>query len=265
MNIRQLTCRCLPLLLTLLFQAVSVAAQNRPVCLQCHESQTGRGGAVVKPWQGSVHAENGIGCQNCHGGDPNDPVNAMDPSRGFLGVPGETAIPSFCGRCHVGIRDEYLQSAHGRALGRGGPTCVTCHGSHDVKRATLSIINEKNCARCHAYAPAAELKNAMVQTEKRIETIDERLKVYKGEGVDTEAREKALFSTRNRYHRLFHEVDTAKVTGESAQIDAELDKIQQDFGRINAERQKRKIIGAGAVSGAFLAALFFHLLRKTYD
>jgi len=253
------------LCLVLFSLPVAAATQNQTVCLQCHGSQTGRGGAVVKPWQESIHAENGTSCQDCHGGDPKDAVNAMNPARGFLGVPKEIEIPSFCGRCHIGIRDDYLQSAHGKALGHGGPTCVTCHGSHDVKKATLDIINEKNCSRCHTYARAAELKAAMEQTEKRIVVIEERLKVYKGEGVDTEARGKALFSARNRYHRLFHEVNTAKVKAESAQIITELDKIQRDFGNIESERQKRKITGVAAVSGSLLAALLFYLLRKTYD
>lgn len=253
------------LCLALFSLPVAATAQNQTVCLQCHGSQTGRGGAAVKPWQGSIHAENGTSCHDCHGGDPKDAVNAMNPARGFLGVPKEIEIPSFCGRCHIGIKDDYLQSAHGKALGKGGPTCVTCHGSHDVKKATLDIINEKNCSRCHTYARAAELKAAMEQTEKRIGVIEERLKVYKGEGVDTDAREKALFSARNRYHRLFHEVNTAKVRAESAQIITELDKIQRDFGNIESERQKRKITGVVAVSGSLLAALVFYLLRKTYD
>ncbi|MBT0654108.1 cytochrome c3 family protein [Geobacter luticola] len=235
------------------------------VCLQCHSAQTGPGSKAVKPWQASIHAENGISCHDCHGGDPKDAANAMSPARGFLGVPKETDVPAFCGRCHVGIRDDYLQSAHGRALGKGGPTCVTCHGAHDIKKVTLDLINEKSCSRCHPYERAANIKAAMEKTERLIVAIEERLARFKGEGVDTEATDKSLFALRNTYHRLFHEVNTARVTNESAKLQGELGKLDQTLQKIDEQRAKRKIAGAFVVAAALVAALLFHLLRKTCD
>ena len=137
------------------------AAQEEIVCIQCHGALTGKLGDPVKLWRGSIHAENGIACNDCHGGDPKDLVNAMSPSRGFLGVPKEKDIPAFCGRCHVGVKNDYLQSAHGKALGKGGPTCVTCHGNHQVVKASLDIINEKRCTQCHSFERARIIREAM--------------------------------------------------------------------------------------------------------
>ena len=117
------------------------AEANEIVCIQCHSTLPGALGEPVKMWRGSVHEENGIACNMCHGGDPKDAANAMSKDRGFLGAPKETDIPAFCGRCHIGVLKDYLASPHGRALGKGGPTCVTCHGNHAVKRASLDIIN----------------------------------------------------------------------------------------------------------------------------
>ena len=154
---------------------------------------------------------------------------------------------------------------HGKALGSGGPTCVTCHGSHEVKKVTIELINEKSCSRCHTYARAAEIKAAMAEAEKRIVGIETKLKTYQREGVDTEAMGKTLFSARNRYHRLFHEVNTTKVRNESVQIKADLSKIERTINNIETEKQRRKIIGAIAVGVSLLAALLFHLLRKTYE
>ncbi|RII27978.1 MAG: cytochrome C [Geobacter sp.] len=246
------------------FTLDTFAQEAATVCLQCHSSQTGRGGQVVQPWKSSIHAENGISCHDCHGGDPMDATNAMSPARGFLGVPKETDVPAFCGRCHVGILADYRQSAHGQALGKGGPTCVTCHGSHDIKKVTLDLINEKSCSRCHPYERAAKIKAAMKETERQIVDIGEKLSRFKGEGVDTESTDKGLFSIRNTYHRLFHEVNTPRVTSESSKLQGELAKIDQSLQKLDEQRAKRKLAGAFVVAGALVAALLFHLLRKTY-
>ena len=81
--------------------AENVMAQEEIVCIRCHGALPGRLGEPVKLWRGSIHAANGIACNDCHGGDPKDAANAMSPARGFLGAPKETAIPAFCGRRHI--------------------------------------------------------------------------------------------------------------------------------------------------------------------
>lgn len=241
------------------------AAQEEIVCIQCHGAQTGRLGDPVKLWRGSIHAENGIACNDCHGGDPKDLVNAMSPDRGFLGVPKQQDIPEFCGRCHVGVMKDYLQSAHGRALGHGGPTCVTCHSNHKVVKASLDIINEKTCTQCHSFDRARTIRDAMRQTEGLIVAIDGKITGFKGEGVDVDSLEKGLFSVRNRFHTLFHDVDVEKVKRESTQINSELNKLDGELGKIADKRQKRKTVGAVVVGGALLAALLCYFLRKTFD
>jgi len=242
-----------------------VMAQEEIVCIQCHGAQPGRLGAPVRLWRGSIHAENGIACNHCHGGDAKDMANAMKPERGFLGAPRGVAIPPFCGRCHVGVLKDFLGSAHGRALGKGGPTCVTCHGNHLVVKASLDIINEKTCAQCHSFERAGVIKEAMRQAEGKIVAIDLKISGFKREGVDTDSMEKGLFSVRNRFHTMFHDVDAEKVKRESAQISAELDKFDRELGIIAVQHQKRKIAGAIVIGGALLAALLFYLLRRTYD
>lgn len=235
------------------------------VCIQCHGSQPGKGGAPVGQWRGSIHEENGISCHDCHGGDPSDAVNAMSPARGFIGAPAEQQIPAFCGRCHVGISEDYLKSAHGKALGTGGPTCVTCHGSHRVTAATLDIINENRCGMCHSYERAAAIKDAMTRTEAMIAGIDAKIRLLKGEGVDTDSRGKSLFALRNTFRRLFHEVDTARVGQESGRIRSELSVIEQSLALYDQAKQRRKFIGAIVVGALLLAALFSHLLKKTWN
>ncbi|HEX9079717.1 MAG TPA: cytochrome c3 family protein [Desulfuromonadaceae bacterium] len=242
-------------------------AADRPeiVCIQCHGTLPGKLGEPVKLWRGSIHAENGIACNDCHGGDPKDAANAMSPARGFLGAPKETAIPDFCGRCHVGVKADYLASAHGRALGKGGPTCVTCHSNHLVLKASLDLINEQSCSRCHSFERARVIKAAMQETDTMIAGIDSRITSYKAQGADTDRLEKGLFAVRNRFHTLFHNVDVAMVRQESAQIQAELQKIRDVLQGLDDSRRKRRIAGGIAVAAALLTAWLLHLYRKTYD
>jgi hypothetical protein len=242
-----------------------LAQEPQIVCIQCHSTMPGQLGEPVKFWQGSIHAENGIACNDCHGGDPKDTANAMSPARGFLGAPKEKAIPAFCGRCHVGVMNDYLASAHGRALGKGGPTCVTCHSNHRVLKASLTLINEQVCSRCHSFERARLIRDAMAETEGLIVAIDTRINAYKAQGTDTDLMEKKLFALRNRFHTLFHNVDVARVKQESAGINADLHKLQLVLQGLDDSRARRRNAGIIAVGGALLAALLLHLYRKTYD
>ena len=178
----------IPLLVALLLTAgVEAVPAQMPetVCLQCHGKQAGRFGAPVGAWRSSIHAANGISCHNCHGGDPSDMAMAMRPERGFLGAPKESTIPEFCGRCHVGVKEDYLASAHGRALGRGGPQCVTCHSNHAVRKATPDLINSQSCSRCHDYGRAEEIKASVVETDRRITELEQSLAGLRRTGITT--------------------------------------------------------------------------------
>lgn len=235
------------------------------VCIQCHSGLPEIYSQPIRLWRGSIHAENDIACHDCHGGDPQDAANAMNPQRGFLGVPQEPGIPAFCGRCHVGVMRDYLASAHGLALGRGGPTCVTCHGNHQVLKATLELINEKSCSRCHSYERARTIRAAMQETEGLLVATETRLNDFKKVGSNTEKLEKELFSLRNSFHSLFHNVNLETVNKQAARIQLELKKIQAVLTEWDQAVQRRKIAGALAVSVMLLIALLAHLVRKTYD
>ena len=245
----------------------SAAATEQPetVCIQCHSALPDKLGAPVNLWRQSIHAENGISCNGCHGGDPKNADDAMNRSRGFLGAPKEADIPAFCGRCHPGVLKDYLASAHGRALGKGGPTCFTCHGNHQVLKASLDLINEKSCTRCHSFERAKTIRAAMQQTEGYIVGIDRRITGFQAIGVDTDRLGKGLFAVRNRFHTLFHDVDVARVRAESAQINTELAKLDRDLKVIEEARAKRKIAGGIAVAFMLLMAALVLLLKKTYD
>ncbi|MGB9080598.1 MAG: hypothetical protein WCD00_04815, partial [Desulfuromonadaceae bacterium] len=236
-------------LITVLPPSAALALEAaEPVCIQCHSNMPEKYSQPVKLWRGSIHAENGIFCDGCHGGDPKDAANAMSPARGFLGAPKEPDIPAFCGRCHVGVMKDYLASAHGRMLGKGGPTCVTCHGNHLVEKASLGLINETSCRRCHSFERARLVRDAMQETETMVVAIDGRISVFKKIGTDTEKLEKELFAVRNHFHTLFHNVNVELVKKETSRIQDDLKKIRAALDTLDTAHRKRKIAGAAAVS-----------------
>ncbi|MDT8440866.1 MAG: multiheme c-type cytochrome [Desulfuromonadales bacterium] len=241
------------------------AAQEQTVCLQCHGGLDGHLGAPVGLWQTSVHAENGISCHDCHGGDPTDFVMAMSPERGFIGVPAYAEVPEFCGRCHVGVLGDYRESAHGQAIDRGGAQCVTCHGNHAVVRAHPDLINEQDCSRCHDYGRAAEIKQALKETDAGLLEMDRELQRIHKRGFSTEVLEGALFDLRNRFHRVFHSVDVQKVRQETGGVQAELDKLADSVKEFDTTQGKRKLWGSVAVALLVLLGVIFLLVRKTYE
>lgn len=238
------------IMVLVLFAGVNSGFSQVPetVCIKCHTGLPGRLGAPPRDWKGSVHAANGISCNNCHGGDPTDMAMAMSPERGFLGKPAEMAIPGFCGRCHVGVKEDYLASAHGRALGRGGPQCVTCHSNHAVHVATPELINRRDCSRCHDYGRAEQIKSAIVATDGQISDLERSLAGLHRTGIVTKEMEDDLFALRNRFHRLFHSVDVEKVRSRSAGFQMELAKIRGRVDAINAELKRRQMWGGAAVA-----------------
>ncbi len=240
------------------------AKEPETVCIQCHGAQSGKLGEPVKLWKGSVHAANGISCHNCHGGDPTDLAMAMSPARGFLGAPKEKSIPDFCGRCHVGVKEDYLANAHGRALGRGGPQCVTCHSNHAVVTATPELINSRDCTRCHDYGRAEEIKSAVVETDRRITELEQALTALHRIGIATQEMSGELFALRNQFHRLFHSVDAEKVRTKTAGFQSELGKIRSRVTAIETELKRRKFWGGAVVALLVVWGMLALLLFKSY-
>lgn len=267
MSYLNLTIRCLFLsmlaALTLCPAAARAQAQET-VCIQCHGGQEGRLGEPVGQWKESIHAQNGISCHSCHGGDPTDFAMAMSPERGFIGVPDEDKIPEFCGRCHVGVKEDYLESAHGQALDSGGPQCVTCHGNHAVQKASIELINAEDCSRCHEYGRADRIKQALAETDQMITGLESELAQLHRVGIATKGMQDQIFAARNRFHRLFHSVDVDRIQQETAGVQDELGKVDERVQAYHAEFANRRLWGGGVTVVLVLMGVLFMLLRKTY-
>ena len=142
-------------------------------CISCHQELGGTQEQITTDWSESVHAQQGVGCVSCHGGDPTqaDAAAAMSPETGYLGPLPKDRIPGLCGSCHSWVDlmrpfglptdqlDQYWQSQHGQALLDGDPnvaTCFDCHDGHRVLKTgdPASDVYPTNepamCARCHS-------------------------------------------------------------------------------------------------------------------
>lgn len=129
--------------------AVTPAAEQNGICMDCHETY-GRLG-----WFGSTHEEEDVACAGCH-----QIHAARDPVFDAL------AQQQTCFTCHPRIRAEsYRRSSHPLRFGK--MTCTDCHNAHDSNNDFLlqrATVND-TCYSCHAekrgpflweHAPVAE-------------------------------------------------------------------------------------------------------------
>jgi hypothetical protein len=245
--------------------APSAEQTEESVCLSCHTTDMVRPEyrKIPDEWRASWHAQHNVGCPDCHGGDSRDAAMAMSPQRGFVGVPSYRDVPEFCGKCHIGILKNFLDSGHGKALkssGRG-PNCVVCHGAHGVRKADINIINDKRCTQCHTYERAKIMKEALSKTEKRMSEIDDAIKRLRAAGVVTEEEDKELFRIQAEYRTLFHTIDVSLVKQQTDAFAGRLGKIDAKVRDVFRELRSRRhfslflmFLFAGMAVAAYLLA-----------
>ena len=123
-------------------------------CKFCHSQQY----EMVKDSVHEAAFENGNReaaiCVDCH--TAHDVRQLTDPVTHELLPDARVWIPQTCSRCHSAIYDEYKNSVHGSALiGQGNPdvpTCIDCHGVHNIEdptTTTFRLSSPEMCAKCH--------------------------------------------------------------------------------------------------------------------
>src|SRR5437773_12505471 len=92
-----------PLLFGLLILASSLSyRQTKNSCLDCHSVLPEPLGVSQEKFSQDIHAQKGLSCASCHGGDPtsDDPGKAMSRKAGWKGKIDRKQIPNLCGSCH---------------------------------------------------------------------------------------------------------------------------------------------------------------------
>ncbi len=146
-------------------------------CLDCHSALPDPYGVTQAKFSQDIHAQKGLTCASCHGGDASsyDPNQAMSTKAGWKGKIDRKQIPQLCGSCHSNpafmrqynpsLRtdqlDQYHTSVHGKRLAAGDTkvaVCTDCHSVHDIKPPSdpHSTVNPvavaTTCSRCHSDA-----------------------------------------------------------------------------------------------------------------
>src|SRR5512146_1761691 len=151
--------------------------QNKNSCLDCHSALPEPLNVTQEKFSQDIHAQKGLTCASCHGGDPtkDDSDKAMSRTAGWKGHIDRRQVPQLCGSCHSdpatmrkfdpSLRtdqlSQYHTSVHGQRLAKGDSkvaVCTDCHSVHDIRppsdpRSTVNPVNvATTCSRCHADA-----------------------------------------------------------------------------------------------------------------
>lgn len=160
----------------------AAAAKADDYCLGCHKDVES---APAMKYENDVHFKMGISCAACHGGDPSqeDMDAAMNPKKGYTGVPKGEAIVKTCLGCHADSSkmSKYHSKIDTEPFKRfndsvhGSPdiaTCITCHGVHEIRSPkdpespvypTREVLL---CSRCHGDAAYMKTYNAALPTDQ---------------------------------------------------------------------------------------------------
>lgn len=151
--------------------------QTKNSCLDCHSTLPDLLAVTQEKFSQDIHAQKGLTCASCHGGDPtsDEPDKAMSRKAGWKGNIDRSQVPQLCGSCHsdpaymrqynptlrTDQLSQYKTSVHGKRLASGDTNvavCTDCHSVHDIRlpsdpRSPVNPVNVANtCARCHADA-----------------------------------------------------------------------------------------------------------------
>jgi predicted CXXCH cytochrome family protein len=131
-----------------------VSLKLYPLCQRCHTSQ-------FQLTKDSMHAaaqasgnRNAAICTDCH--TAHAVRQLTNPQTKDLLPDTRIWIPQTCAQCHYAIYQKYSTSVHGAALlsenNPDVPTCIDCHGVHNIENPTTIAFRLKSpqlCAKCH--------------------------------------------------------------------------------------------------------------------
>lgn len=138
------------------FEAIDrreVTLKLQQVCQRCHAHQFELAQDDVHAVYQATGIRQAAVCTDCH--TAHEVRQLRDPENYQLLADARQWIPERCGLCHSTIYEKYRSSVHGAALTEGNrdvPTCVDCHGVHNIEDPTTSYFRLNSpqiCAKCH--------------------------------------------------------------------------------------------------------------------
>lgn len=123
-------------------------------CQRCHAIQYTQANDSVHSRALSNGNLNAALCTDCHNSHSINQIK--DPETKKLLPEARIWTPLTCAKCHNDIYQKYSLSVHGNALVQENnldvPTCIDCHGVHNIEDPTTSrfrIESPQLCSKCH--------------------------------------------------------------------------------------------------------------------
>ena len=128
--------------------------QLYPACQGCHQEQYALAQDSVHAAAMSQGTREAAVCTDCHSAHSIRRLNK--PGTLEMLPDARVWVPLTCSKCHNAIFIKYKESVHGSALiGEGNPdvpTCIDCHGVHNIENPTTAAFRLRSpqiCAKCH--------------------------------------------------------------------------------------------------------------------
>ncbi len=134
------------------------------LCARCHrtgnkaaERYKGKQLQIVERYEESIHGTGLIRsglivsavCTSCH------TAHSVLPADSLTSTVNPANIPATCGKCHVGIQDQFEKSIHSPKSSTSTaklPVCGDCHSAHTIKRTDeqgFKLVVMERCGKCH--------------------------------------------------------------------------------------------------------------------
>ena len=124
------------------------------ICGDCHEEQFEKVKDSVHQAAADAGKKEAAICSDCH--NPHTQQRLTGKTSGELTNRARVNIPKICSQCHAEIYNTYKSSVHGSALleefNPDVPTCIDCHGVHNIPNPTTNTFRNSVpylCAKCH--------------------------------------------------------------------------------------------------------------------
>ena len=283
----------------------SVVWGNEPLysnnaCISCHQDLPGKLSSVVQEWKESIHFQNNVACDNCHGGDPSVKRNQFVDDKAFkerahlqrdreffLIQPSKDPFTStvrgrnvsyYCGKCHSTIKEKHLGSPHGDL---GLPTCLYCHGmgSHAIQKASVDIIDTRprteggRCAACHNAATMEAvanirgiLTNAEIQLKNAAELYD-WLEYHGYKNLELGKMYHHSRETLSQLRQTFHSFNMREINESASSIKTNAEITQDTYNMIKSfetAKTNQATIGLFAIFFLLCSAGLLLIYRKIY-
>jgi hypothetical protein len=202
-------------------------------CVKCHSQSTGRAAEVVGIHQSSAHGRAGVGCDDCHGGDPAQTEKAKAHSTNFTAKPDRIATLAVCGACHDPQLAQFKTGKH-FPVKQGIPRldCADCHGAHSVGNPPETFSLGQFCAGCHGLEYLPPLPQQFQDLLNLSDDLRDEFNRSKAKGHNpSDEAVKRRKEIRRLTAELIHPTDLAGAVDRAKMILTQGERLKQEIKR----------------------------------